>query len=54
MLIVMINMGGMPMTFVDEVSMVTVLHCRVPAAWCMLVRVAFRDRVRSHQLIVVD
>src|SRR5512133_3472863 len=52
-LIVMISMDGMPMSFVDEVSMVTVLHCRVPAARCMLVRVAFGDRMRSYQLIVV-
>ena len=54
MLIVMISMDGMPMSFVDEVSMVTVLHCRVPSARCMLVRVAFGDRMRSYQLIVVD
>jgi hypothetical protein len=54
MLIVMISVGRMPMSFVNEVGVVPVLHCRVPATWCMLVGVALGDGVRSRQLIVVD
>jgi hypothetical protein len=52
--IVVISMGCMPMSFVDEVGVVPVLHCGMPATRCMLVRVAFGDCVRSDELIIVD
>ena len=54
MLIVVIGMGCMPMSFVNEVSVVAVLHGRMPAARLMAVRVALGDRVRGQQLIIID
>ena len=53
-LIVVIGMRCMPMSFMDEVSVVAVLHCRMPAAWRMAMRVALGDRVRGEQLIIID
>ena len=54
MLIVVIGMGCMPMSFMDEVGVVAVLHCRMPATRCVLVRVVLGDRVRGHELIIID
>ena len=54
MLIVMIGMGCMSMSFMDEVGVVAMLHCRMPATRCVLVRVAFCDPVRSDELIFID
>ena len=54
MLIVVIGMRCMPMSFMDEVSVVAVLHCRMPAARRMAVRVALGDRMRGQQLIIID
>ena len=54
MLIVVIGMGSVPMSFMDEVSVITVLHCRMPATWCMPVGVVFGDRVRSHEFNIID
>lgn len=48
MLIVMISMGGMSMTFVDKVGVVTVLYGRMPAAGRMAVRMVLGDGVRAH------
>src|SRR5829696_6726437 len=33
-LIVVIGMGSVPMSFMDEVGVVAVLHCGMPATWC--------------------
>ena len=54
MLIIVIGVGGMPMSFMDEVGVVAVLHRRMPATRCVLVRVILGDRVRSHKLIIND
>jgi hypothetical protein len=53
-LIVVIGVGGMPMSFVDEVGVVAMQHRQMPAARCVLVRVILGDRVRSHKLIIID
>src|SRR5215216_2290019 len=53
-LIVMISVGCMPMSLVDEVRVVAVLQSRMPAARGMTVRVALGDGVRSRQLIVIN
>src|SRR5688572_24788940 len=53
MLIVVIGMGCMPMSFMNEVSVIAVLHGRMPAARLMAVRVAFGDRVWGQQLIII-
>jgi hypothetical protein len=42
-LVVVISMGGMSMTFMDEVGVVTMLYGRMPAAGRMAVRVVFGD-----------
>ena len=54
MLIVVIGMGCMPMSFMDEVSVIAVLYGRMPAARLMAMRVAFGDRVRGRQLIILN
>ena len=51
MLIVVIGMGSVPMSFMDEVGVVPVLHCGMPATWCMAMRVVLGDRVRRGQTI---
>jgi hypothetical protein len=53
-LIVVISMGSMPMTFVDEIGVVAMLHCRMATARRMAMGVAFGDHMRGDQLIVVD
>jgi copper oxidase (laccase) domain-containing protein len=52
-LIVVISMGCVPVSFVDEVGVVAVLHSGMPATRCMLVRVALGDRVWSDELIII-
>src|SRR5829696_7979010 len=52
-LIVVIGMGSVPMSFMDEVGVVAVLHCGMPATWCMAVGVVLGDRVRRHKVIII-
>jgi hypothetical protein len=47
-LVVVISMGGMSMTFMDEVGVVTMLYGRMPAAAGMAVRVVLGDGMRAH------
>ena len=54
MFIVMISMGSMPMTFVDEIGVIAMLHCLMPAARGMAMWVALGDRVRGDELIIID
>src|SRR5215211_5602180 len=53
-LIVMISVGCMPMSLVDEVGVVAVLQSWMPATRGMAVRVALGDGVRSRQLIIIN
>ena len=54
MLIVVIGVGCMPMSFMDEVSVIAVLYDRMPAARLMAVRVALGDCVWGQQLIIIN
>ena len=54
MLIVVISMGRMSMTFMDEVGVVTVLYGRMPAAGRVAVRMVLGDGMWAHQFIVVN
>ena len=54
MLIVVIGMGCMPMSFMDEVSVIAVLYGRMPAARRVLVRVVLGDRMWGDELIIID
>jgi hypothetical protein len=46
--IVVISMGSMSMTFMDEVGVVTMPQGRMPAAGRMAVRMGLSDRVGRH------
>ena len=54
MLIVVIGMGCMPMSLVDEVGVVAVLQCWMPASRGVAVRVTLGDRVWRRQLIIIN
>ncbi len=52
--IVMISMGSVPMTLMDEIGVIAMLHCLMPAARSVAMWVALGDRMRGDEFIIID